>query len=45
MTFAGVVSFLRGAANGTRTPSTQNLTMCEKKVTVKWDLNARKIVN
>lgn len=42
---AGVVSFVRGIANGTQTPSTKNFTRCEEKVVDKWDFNFYKMVN
>jgi hypothetical protein len=42
---AGFAQFLRGIANGTQTPTTQNFTQCEVKVTEKWDLNFKRMVN
>lgn len=41
----GIVSFLRGIVNGTKTPTTLNMTVCEQKVVQKWDLNAKKLMN
>lgn len=41
----GIVSFLRGIANGTKTLKTNNMSVCEKKVTEKWDRNFDLMVN
>lgn len=40
-----MVSFTRGIVNGTKTPTTQNLTVCEQRIIKKWNDNALKIVN
>jgi hypothetical protein len=44
-TFSGVVSFARGALNGTRYLTTQNMTQCESILINKLDGNALKIAN
>jgi hypothetical protein len=37
VTFAGLVSFTRGALNGTRSLSTKNFTVCENRLITKVD--------
>ena len=37
ITFAGLVSFTRGALNGTRSLSTKNFTVCENRLITKVD--------
>jgi hypothetical protein len=37
ITFAGLISFTRGALNGTRSLTTKNFTMCENRLITKVD--------
>jgi len=37
ITFAGLVSFTRGALNGTRSLTTKNFTLCENRLITKVD--------
>jgi hypothetical protein len=37
ITFAGLVSFTRGALNGTRSITTKNFTLCENRLITKVD--------
>ena len=45
ITFAGLVSFTRGALNGTRSLTTKNFTLCENRLITKVDQNAQKMWN
>jgi hypothetical protein len=37
ITFAGLISFTRGALNGTRSLTTKNFTICENRLITKVD--------
>jgi len=41
----GFMGFMRGFVNGTKTATTQNMTVCQTKVETKWDAGATKLVN
>lgn len=45
LTFNGLISFTRGVINGTRTTSTNNITVCERRLIDKWEKNALQIWN
>lgn len=44
-TLGGLMGFMRGYWNGTRTLVTNNMTKCENLVVTKWDQGASKLVN
>ncbi len=45
LTFNGLIGFTKGVINGTKTASTNNITVCERRLIDKWEKNALLIWN